>query len=294
MHNFGKLITAMVTPFTVDNELNFNVIPRLVDYLIQNGSESLVLAGSTGEASTLTVEEKLQLFSIAKEAVKGRVKIIAGTGTNSTATTLHLTKEAEKLGVDAVMLVVPYYNKPSQEGLYQHFKTVAESVNLPIVLYNIPGRTVINLLPETVARLAEIDNIVALKESAGSMDQLSELKRVLPDEFLIYSGDDSLALPMLSLGAHGIISVASHVVGLEISEMVRSFAEGDHVKALKIHLSLSPLFKALFVTSNPVPVKNALNLLGLDVGGVRLPLFEATDLEMEKLTQVLKNMNRLA
>lgn len=294
MHNFGKVLTAMVTPFTVDNELNFDMISQLVEYLIQNGSESLVVAGSTGEASTLTFEEKIQLFSAVKESAGGRVKVIAGTGTNSTATSIQLTKEAEKIAVDAAMLVVPYYNKPSQEGLYQHFKAIAESVSLPIILYNIPGRTVINLLPETVARLAKIDNIIALKESAGNMDQLSELKRILPERFLVYSGDDSLVLPMLSLGAHGIISVASHVVGKEINEMVTSFSAGDHERALQIHLKLIPIFKTLFITSNPVPVKTALNLLGIDVGGVRLPLYKATDLEREKILLTLQMMHMIS
>lgn len=290
MHNFGKVLTAMITPFTADNEVDFDKAKKIAQYLLANGSDGIVLAGSTGESATLTVGEKLELFSVVKKAVGNKAKIIAGTGTNSTKTSLELSIEAEKTGVDAVMLVVPYYNKPSQEGLYNHFKTVAEAIKLPVVLYNIPGRSVINLLPETVVKLAQVENIVALKESAGNMDQFSELKRLLPKNFLLYSGDDSLTLPLLALGAQGIISVTAHIAGNEIKEMVEAFYSGNHQKALQIHLNLLPVFKTMFITSNPVPLKTALNLMGMQVGSVRPPLCDASNAETEKITLMLKNL----
>ena len=290
MHNFGKVLTAMITPFTADNEVDFDKAKKIAQYLLANGSDGIVLAGSTGESATLTVGEKLELFSVVKKAVGNKAKIIAGTGTNSTKTSLELSIEAEKTGVDAVMLVVPYYNKPSQEGLYNHFKTVAEAINLPVVLYNIPGRSVINLLPETVVKLAQVENIVALKESAGNMDQFSELKRLLPKNFLLYSGDDSLTLPLLALGAQGIISVTAHIAGNEIKEMVEAFSSGDHQKALQIHLNLLPVFKTMFITSNPVPLKTALNLMGMQVGSVRPPLCDASNAETERIMLMLKKL----
>lgn len=280
----------MITPFTADNEVDFDKAKKIAQYLLANGSDGIVLAGSTGESATLTVGEKLELFSVVKKAVGNKAKIIAGTGTNSTKTSLELSIEAEKTGVDAVMLVVPYYNKPSQEGLYNHFKTVAEAIKLPVVLYNIPGRSVINLLPETVVKLAQVENIVALKESAGNMDQFSELKRLLPKNFLLYSGDDSLTLPLLALGAQGIISVTAHIAGNEIKEMVEAFYSGNHQKALQIHLNLLPVFKTMFITSNPVPLKTALNLMGMQVGSVRPPLCDASNAETEKITLMLKNL----
>jgi len=291
--DFGRVLTAVVTPFDKDMAVNYDQARKLARHLAEAGSDGLVVAGTTGESPTLSKEEKIELFRVIVEEVGGQATVLAGTGSYDTAGSVALTQAAEKVGVDGVMLVVPYYNKPSQEGLYQHFKTIAKSTNLPVLLYNIPGRTGVNLLPATVARLAEIENIVAIKEAAGSMDQVSELRRLLPDHFAIYSGDDSLTLPMLSLGAKGVVSVASHVVGLRIKEMVNAFMAGNVTLATQIHLQLYPIFKGLFVTSNPVPVKAALNMLGFQVGPPRLPLVEATPAEKESIKKVLAELKLL-
>jgi 4-hydroxy-tetrahydrodipicolinate synthase len=277
----------MITPFDKDMAVNYDMARKLARYLADTGSDGLVVAGTTGESPTLSREEKLELFRVVVEEVGGRVTVLAGTGSYDTAGSVALTQAAEKVGVDGVMLVCPYYNKPSQEGLYQHFKTVAKSTHLPVLLYNIPGRTGVNMLPATVARLAEVENIVAIKEAAGSMDQVSELRRLLPDGFAIYSGDDSLTLPMLSLGAKGVVSVASHIVGQRIKEMINAFMAGNVTLATQIHLELYPVFKGLFITSNPVPVKAALNMLGHQVGPPRLPLVEATAAEKESIKKML-------
>lgn len=285
--DFGRLLTAMITPFDKDMGVNYDMARKLARYLAETGSDGLVVAGTTGESPTLSREEKLELFRVVVEEVGGRVTVIAGTGSYDTAGSVALTQAAEKVGVDGVMLVCPYYNKPSQEGLYQHFKTVAKSTHLPVLLYNIPGRTGVNMLPATVARLAEVENIVAIKEAAGSMDQVSELRRLLPDGFAIYSGDDSLTLPMLSLGAKGVVSVASHLVGQRIKEMINAFMAGNVTLATQIHLELYPVFKGLFITTNPVPVKAALNMLGHQVGPPRLPLVEASAQEKENIKKML-------
>lgn len=290
MTDFGRVLTAMVTPFDSSLQVDIPGAQKLARHLVQTGSDTLVVAGTTGESPTLTYQEKLDLFAAVKEAVGGKAKVIAGTGSNDTAKAIELSAEAAKLGVDGLMLVTPYYNKPSQEGLYQHFLAVAKKVDLPIMMYNVPGRTATNLLPSTVARLAQIDNIVALKEAAGSLDQLSDLMRVVPPAFSIYSGDDSLTLPMLAVGARGIVSVASHLVGQRLQEMISAYIKGDVTKAREIHLELFPLFKVLFITSNPVPVKKALNLLGLPAGGLRLPLVEATPQETEQIRDVLQQL----
>lgn len=293
MTDFGRVLTAMATPFDTDLRVDLNGAQKLARHLVQSGSDALVVAGTTGESPTLTHQEKLDLFAAVKQAVGNQVKVIAGTGTNDTTKTLELSIEAAKLGVDGLMLVTPYYNKPSQEGLYQHFLTVAKQVDIPIMMYNVPPRTSINLLPATVARLARIDNIVALKEAAGSMDQLSEIMQAVPPEFVVYSGDDSLTLPMLAIGARGVVSVISHVAGQRLQEMVGAYASGDVAKARAIHLELFPLFRVLFITANPVPVKKALNLMGLPAGGVRLPLVEATPQETEQIQAVLQQLHYL-
>lgn len=285
--DFGRVLTAMVTPFNKDMAVDYEQAKKLARHLVQTGSDGIVVSGTTGESPTLTKEEKIELFRVIVEEVGGGAAVIAGTGGNNTAESIALTQAAEKVGVDGVMLVNPYYNKPSQEGLYQHFKAVAESTNLPVILYNIPGRTGVNMLPETVRRLAEIDNIVAIKEAAGSTDQVSELRRLLPDNFAIYSGDDSMTLPFMALGAKGVVSVASHIVGPKIQEMINAFMAGNNTVATKIHLELFPVFKALFITTNPVPVKAALNMLGWQVGAPRLPLVEATQEEKERIKSVL-------
>lgn len=288
--DFGRVLTAMVTPFNKDLSVNYGQARKLASYLVDNGSEGLVVSGTTGESPTLSKEEKIELFRVVVEEVGGKATVIAGTGTYSTAESIALTRAAEKVGVDGVMLVAPYYNKPSQEGLYQHFKAVAKSTNLPVMLYNIPGRTSINVLPPTIVRLSEVPNIVAVKEASGSLDQVGELRRSLPDHFSIYSGDDSMTLPILSLGGKGVVSVVGHLVGLRIREMINAYTSGNTKLATQIHLELFPIFKGMFITSNPVPVKAALNMRGMEVGGPRLPLVEATAAEKETIKNTLVNM----
>lgn len=289
-----RLITALITPFKEDLSVDYEGIQKLALKLVREGSEGLVVCGTTGESPALSTSEKVGLIKAVKEAVGNNGIVIAGTGTNSTADSLKMTIEAEKAGADAIMLVVPYYNKPNQEGLFRHFKECAGATALPAILYNIPGRTGTNMLPETVLRLTEeAGNIAALKEASGSLDQVSALKTMLPDDFLIYSGDDSLTLPMLAVGAYGVISVASHVAAKELRDMIDSFVSGDLERARRIHLDLFPIFKAMFVTTNPIPVKRALALLGLPSGGLRLPLVEASPEETRQIKKALMDMQLL-
>ncbi|MFA4906206.1 MAG: 4-hydroxy-tetrahydrodipicolinate synthase [Candidatus Margulisiibacteriota bacterium] len=291
MIDLGRVMTAMVTPFKDDLSVDYKKAEELAVYLANNGSDSLVVHGTTGESPTLTHEEEYELYRVVKAALKGtKCKLIAGTGSNSTATTVASTKQAEKIGCDGAMVVVPYYNKPSAEGLYQHFKAVAEATGLPLIIYNIPGRTGINMLPETVARVAQIKNYAGLKDAAGNLDQTSATRAACPERFLIWSGDDSLTLPMLSVGAVGVISVASHIAGKEIAEMVNAYHAGDIARAKELHLKLLPLFKVLFITANPTPVKAALAMVGRPVGIPRLPLIEANDKEKDQIRSVLKGL----
>ncbi|OKL37087.1 4-hydroxy-tetrahydrodipicolinate synthase [Domibacillus mangrovi] len=288
MVTFGRLSTAIVTPFDSKGNIDFNKTTQLIEYLIQNGTDSLVVAGTTGESPTLTAEEKIALFRHTVKVAAGRIPVIAGTGSNNTKTSIELTKKAEAEGVDAIMLVAPYYNKPNQEGLFQHFKTIAESTNLPVMIYNIPGRSSILIEPKTTIRLAnEVPNIVATKEASGSIDIITEIIADTADDFLVYSGDDGLTLPVLSVGGAGIVSVASHVAGNEMKKMINAFYAGDVQTAAKIHQALLPLFRGLFAAPNPVPVKTALQLKGLDVGGVRLPLIPLTEEERTALSTLL-------
>lgn len=293
MKSFGRILTAMVTPFKDNLDVNYAQAEKLADYLVNNGSDGLVVAGTTGESPTLTREEKLELFRVVKSAVGKRAAVIAGTGSNATADTISLTREAEKTGVDGIMLVGPYYNKPTQVGFYEHFRAVAESTSLPIIVYNVPGRTGSNILPATIARLAEIPNIIAVKEASGSLDQVSEITRLVAPDCLVYSGDDSLTLPILAVGGYGIISVASHVVGMEMQAMIKAYLSGDTEGAARIHGQLFPIFKALFVVSNPIPVKAAVNLIGIDVGGVRLPLVMASEAELSPVKKALAELGKL-
>jgi 4-hydroxy-tetrahydrodipicolinate synthase len=290
MASFGPVITAMVTPMDRLLAVDYDRAAALAKRLVDSGSDGLVVCGTTGESPTLTDEEKIRLFRTVREAIGSRAKVIAGTGTYNTAHSIHLTREAERVGCDGVLLVNPYYNKPSQEGMYQHFKAVAESTSLPVMLYNIQGRTSVNCEPATIARLAEIRNIVAVKESSGSLDQISQIRKLTPPEFHLYSGDDSLTLPLLAVGGTGVVSVAAHLAGREIKAMIQAFQVGDVRQALALHLRLWPLFKVLFITSNPTPVKAALALAGFDVGGLRLPLVEATAKEREQIASVLKEL----
>ncbi|MGH2362588.1 MAG: 4-hydroxy-tetrahydrodipicolinate synthase [bacterium] len=287
---FGRVLTAMATPFDESGGVDYGQATVLAKHLIANGSDGIVVAGTTGESPTLSDEEKIRLFRTVKEAVGGRAAVVAGSGTNDTKHSIHLTKEAQRAGADGILLVNPYYNRPSQDGLYAHFRTVAESTSLPCMLYNIPSRTGVNCLPETIAKLSEIPNITAVKEASGNLDQASEIRRRTKAVFRIYSGDDSLTLPILSVGGSGVVSVAAHLVGREISEMVKTYERGDVGKALSIHIRLFPLFKVLFITTNPVPLKAALNLSGVNIGKPRLPLVEATAKEKEQIQSVLKEL----
>lgn len=271
--SFGRVVTAMVTPFDADNHVNYDLAAQLARHLVDHGSDGLVVCGTTGESPTLSWDEEYQLFQVIKQAVAGHAKVIAGTGSNSTQEAIAATEKAADLGLDGTLQVVPYYNKPPQEGLYQHYAAIAKAVpEMPMMLYNVPGRTGQNLLPETVAQLAEIPNIVAIKEASGSLDQASHLRRLTPLDFDIYSGDDSLTLPLLSIGGVGVVSVASHVVGPDLKTMIQQFFQGNVQEAAAIHRRLMPLFKGLFATTNPIPVKAALRLLDWPVGSTRLPL----------------------
>lgn len=291
MKGFGRVLTAMVTPMTEKGEVAFEEAAKLARYLVDNGSDGIVVAGTTGESPVLSDEEKCQLFKVVREAVAGKAVVIAGTGSNSTATSIELTKKAESLGCDGIMLVTPYYNKPSQEGLYQHFKAVALETKLPMILYNVPGRTSVNMLPGTVARLAEIENIVAVKEASGNLDQVAEIRRTTPKDFLIYSGDDSLTLPIMSVGGNGVISVAAHVAGKMVKEMVEAYVSGKVARAQELHLKLFPLYQVLFITTNPVPVKAALEIVGIRTGAPRLPLVRATEQEFDAIKKVLGELS---
>lgn len=292
MVSFGRVITAMVTPFHEDGSVNYAVAERLAAHLVEQGTDSLVVCGTTGESPTLTWEEEHELFQVVHKAVSGKAKVIAGTGSNCTQEAINATQKASKLGLDGTLQVVPYYNKPPQEGLYRHFQAIAQSSpNLPVMLYNIPGRTGQNLLPETVARLAEIPNIVAIKEASGSLEQVSQVRRLTPSEFAIYSGDDSLTLPMLAVGGSGVVSVASHLVGTQIQEMIKAFEAGQVQVATEIHIRLFELFKALFLTTNPILVKAALNLQGWNVGSTRLPLCDPSIELTNTLKDVLSELN---
>jgi 4-hydroxy-tetrahydrodipicolinate synthase len=281
-------MTAMVTPFWEDGSINYPEAERLAAHLADNGSDTLVVCGTTGESPTLTWDEEHELFKVVQQAVAGKAKVIAGTGSNSTQEAIAATQKAAKLGVDGSLQVVPYYNKPPQEGLYQHFLAIASAcADLPIVLYNIPGRTGQNLQPETVARLASVPNIVAIKEASGSLDQASQIRQLTPKEFQIYSGDDSLTLPLLAVGGTGVVSVASHLVGKQIQDMIQMFEAGRVQEATEIHIKLFSLFKTLFITTNPIPIKAALKLLGWNVGLSRSPMCEPSPEVIEKVKGVL-------
>ncbi|TAK30009.1 MAG: 4-hydroxy-tetrahydrodipicolinate synthase [Chloroflexota bacterium] len=274
MVTLGRLITAMVTPFGQDGQVDYIQARKLALALLASGSDGLVVSGTTGESPTLSTAEKLRLFAEVKEAVGDRGRVIAGTGNYSTAESIELTREAEKLGVDAVLLVVPYYNKPTQEGLYQHFKAIASSTHLPCILYNVPGRTITNLSAETVLRLAEIDNVVGVKEASANFEQIARIIDGAPSPFLVYSGNDGDTLPLLAMGGYGVISVISHLVGLQLKGMMEGFLHGERDEAAAAHRRLLPLVNAMFLVSNPIPVKHALNHLGFQVGKPRLPLLE--------------------
>lgn len=290
--DFGRLITAMVTPFDDQLQINWDETAKLMDYLIEEQkSDSLVICGTTGESPTLTEEEKLALFQFAVKHADGRCKIIAGTGSNDTAHSIHLTQLAEEIGVDGILAVTPYYNKPNQEGLFQHFRAIAESTQLPVILYNIPGRSVVNLSVETTLRLAQIPNIVATKDCTN-LDQLTQIVAGSPEHFKVYSGEDSLTLPTLAIGGYGIVTVAGHLIGSTMKSMIEAYVQGNVAEATKLHQKCFPIFKGLFECPNPLPnpvaVKYALRLQGINVGSVRLPLVDASESESTFIQNLLK------
>lgn len=285
---FGRVSTAMVTPFDNKGHIDFPKTTQLINHLIENGTDSLVVAGTTGESPTLTKEEKLALFKHAVKAADKRVPVIAGTGSNNTYESIELTKKAEQIGVDAIMIVAPYYNKPNQEGLYRHFKAIAESTSLPVMVYNIPGRSSVNILPETIIRLSKISNIAAVKEASGDLNAMAKIIANTDDDFMLYSGDDGLTLPCMAIGGTGIVSVASHVIGNEIQEMITAYLNGENEKAAKIHQKILPIMEGLFAAPSPVPVKTALQLKGLDVGSVRLPMVPLTEQERSAVAALFK------
>lgn len=291
---FGRMIPAMVTPFDENRELDLKQARVLARRLVDGGSDALVINGTTGESPTVFYPQKMKLFEAVVAEVGGEVPIIANVGDNCTADTVSFAQDVQKLGVDAFMLVVPYYNKPPQEGLYQHFKTIAESVDLPCILYNIPGRCVINMTAETTLRLAhDVDNIVAIKEASGNLEQVAAIIKDAPEGFDVYSGDDSLTYDLMKLGAVGVISTAANVAPARMKEITSLCAEGNFEEAKKAHDAFLPLMDELFVTANPIMVKEALNLVGFPVGGVRLPLVDATPEQSEHLAQVMKEVGVL-
>ncbi|MFH1428220.1 MAG: 4-hydroxy-tetrahydrodipicolinate synthase [Candidatus Margulisiibacteriota bacterium] len=286
---FGKVVTAMVTPFKEDGSVDYSEAAKIAEYLVENGSEGVLVSGTTGECPTLSHEEEYELWTVVKKAVNGRAYVLAGTGSNCTATTIKSTKAAEKIGLDGAMIVVPYYNKPSQEGLYQHFKAVAAETKLPLIIYNIPGRTSRNMEPETTARLARIKNYVALKAASGDLKQIARTRELTPKNFAIYSGDDGLTLDILKLGGCGVISVASHVAGLQIEQMINLYLQGKETEARQLNERLAPLFDVLFITSNPAPVKAAMEMIGFNTGILRLPMVPVTKSERAAIKAVLKD-----
>jgi len=291
---FGRFIPAMITPFDEDLELDLKRAQQLALRLIEGGADALLLNGTTGESPTVFYPQKIDLFKAVMEAVDGKVPIIANVGDNCTADSMDFAIEAAKIGVNGLMCVVPYYNKPPQEGLYWHFKFIAEAVQLPVILYNIPGRCVINMEAETTLRLAhEVDNIVAIKEASGKLDQIAKIAAEAPEGFGVYSGDDEITFTLMALGAWGVISTIGNLAPRRMKSIVQAMADGEQTKALAAHLALQPLMRELFVTANPIMVKEAMKLIGYDCGGVRLPLVDASLEQSQKLAEVMRGVGIL-
>ncbi len=290
---FGEVLTAMVTPFKEDLSVDYDRAQELASYLIDNGSDGIVVTGTTGESPTLSDDEKVNLYQAVKEAVEGKGSVIAGTGYNCTRESIQLTKRAENVGVDGCMLVTPYYNKPPQKGLYNHFKTIAESTSLPTILYNVPSRTARNLEADTVIALSEVPNIVGVKEAGGNFEQVAKIINKTPENFLLYSGDDAITYPILALGGDGVISVASHIAGREIKKMVSFYKSGNVKDSLGIHMRLLPFFKSLFLTTNPIMVKAGVKLMGIEVGELRPPMVSATEEQVLKLKKAMDELGLL-
>ena len=289
MTKLGRLLTAMVTSFNELGDVDYEQAKRLALALLNSGSDGVVVTGTTGESATLNFEEHVRLIAEVKSAVGDKGTVVAGTGSNCTREAIELTREAERSGVHACLLVVPYYNKPTQEGLYQHFSAIAASTSLPCILYNVPSRTVTNLSADTVIRLSQIENIIGLKEASGNLDQVAKILDGVDKEFLLYSGNDNDTFPILSLGGYGVISVASHLVGGRIKEMIDKVISGEIAEAATIHRHLLPLFNALFIVSNPILIKHALNHIGFAVGKPRLPLTPPDEKSAAAIEAVLKN-----
>lgn len=285
---FKGSAVALVTPFT-ETGVDFETLGKLVEYHIENNTDALLVCGTTGEATTMSDEEQLAVIKYVVDKVNKRIPVIAGTGSNNTMHSVHLSQEAERLGVDGLLVITPYYNKANQKGLKMHFETIAKSVGLPIILYNVPGRTSMNLKPSMVAELAKIDNIVAVKEASGDLAQVAEVARLVPDDFAIYSGNDDSILQLLSVGGSGVISVLANVCPQETHDLVQKFFDGDIEGARKLQLDMKPLIDSLFIEVNPIPVKTAMNLLGFEVGNLRLPLAEMDEKNLEVLKQELVN-----
>jgi 4-hydroxy-tetrahydrodipicolinate synthase len=289
MKDLGRLITAMVTPFDEAGAVDYEQAKKLALACLKSGSDGVVISGTTGESPTLTHGEELKLYADIKAAVGKRGSVIAGTGSNSTTEAIEATRGAEKAGVDACLLVTPYYNKPSQEGLYQHFKAIAGSTRLPCILYNVPSRTVISLASDTVCRLSQIDNIIGIKEASGNLTEISKMIGGSKKGFIVWSGNDSDTLALLSIGGYGVISVASHLIGAQIKDMINKYVAGKVAEAAALHTRLLPLMDVMFVVSNPVPVKYALNQAGFRVGRPRLPLVEPDVKSAARILEVMKN-----
>lgn len=287
MMKFGHILTAMVTPFNTEGLINVERTKELIDYLIANGSDGLVIAGTTGESPTLSKAEKVELFRVVVDHVNKRVPVVAGTGSNNTQASIELTKQATDVGVDGIMLVAPYYNKPSQEGMYEHFKAIASVTHLPIILYNIPGRTGVQIEAETTIALSKINNIKAIKEASGDLEQMAKIIASTDDDFQLYTGDDSKTLPAIAIGADGVISVSSHLLGNEMKKMITLFKNGEVELAAKSHQKLLPIMGSMFLAPNPTCVKYALNHYVMDVGSVRLPLLPLLEEQKKKVTAQL-------
>ena len=287
--NFGQVLTAMVTPFDQKGNVDLKRTETLIDHLIDNETDCLVILGTTGESATLTTQEKLEMMRHTVSYVDGRIPVLAGTGTNNTKLSVELTKEATRLGVDGIMAVAPYYNKPSQRGMVAHFEEIAKSTHLPVMLYNIPGRSVVDMTTETVLELAKIPNIVSIKEASGDLEKVAAIIEETEDSFSVYSGDDQLTLPAMAIGANGVVSVSSHIIGKDIKQMIEKFKNGKVEEAALLHRTLLPIMKGMFLAPNPAALKEALSYKGIDVGGVRLPLISLTEEEKKVLYALLTN-----
>lgn len=279
---------AIVTPFDADNQINFPKLKELIDWQIEQKTDAIIICGTTGEAPTLRDEEHMAAIRFAVEAVAGRVPVIAGTGSNDTQHAIEMSQFAQSVGVDALLLVTPYYNKATQQGLIKHFWTIADHVSIPIILYSVQGRTGVNIEPQTVRALSKHPNIQAIKEASGNISQVVEIARIIPEDFYMYSGNDDMIVPLLSVGGHGVISVLSNIMPRETHDMVAYYLSGDTAAAVKLQLGLKPLIDALFCEVNPIPVKTALNLMGKEVGALRAPLYDMEEKNVERLKKELK------